>query len=723
MNNYNDFVEVGHPNNPRDQSSIIDVTKNTGSVPYIYKITKYAITNYEYIKFLNSVDPDGINTDNIYHEWMNPENDIVYGAIEFDSQAPKGQKYSPKGSMANKPVVYITWYEAARFCNWLHNGAISYTSSYSNNNQAAPHNYGAYDLSDILNLSMEDKKPTVSAKYRLQTSDEWYKAAHYEESNTFNGYHKYPTRSEKIVCVGSSPSGSGIIPLSCEPPNPTINECGILSEIEESDNIYYFHGGPNEWNDIDHWWRDNTKTIQALSLPTKDDYIYVLPGSIVAENDIIYASGIIFDEAVLKTRMIVEGYAHFKNFSSITPYIDIPSSLPGAMIVATTVIFSNGSSNSGDISAYNIKFFGNPEPKAYAPSPRAAYWHFCNGNLENANHINPLDLEQFPSFNTGYIMGNTMFTDTCYNNGVLTGYGLYPTEACDPTLREITQDLQLLYSRFIPLFFGDTLIKTKPIRRYNVKFYGYSINNRKLIGPNSATFKASSYGFENNSDARDTQILNGGNISFINSTNNGFLCQCRFVLFDSSTNGAGGNINCAKNTIFSQSINFGRIVGGPTCRIEGLLITDSSSHQTPGVIEGIMNITIQNLSFSTGSLRDIGNMLVNNYSTIGGPGPISQTNITGNESPGLIGLRLFENPSWFYLPEIDGTWWLNQFYFGNNQPQREGDLDLGSTIIVCGECTVPQCSNSVCYDIEDCGVGGSLDIDPQSPDFGQCKEE
>lgn len=231
MNDYNDFVEVGHPNNLKDDSLVFTHGTKAGSVSYKYNISKYSITNYEYVKFLNSIDPDGINTDNIYYENMSPEIDVIHGAIIFDDSAAKGLKYSIKENWDNKPVGYVTWYECARYCNWLNNGALAYSSSYGSNSINAPHNYGAYDM--FAPTIVEKSKPSLAAKYRLPTADELHKSAYYEESESFIGYHKYPTRSEKIVCVSATATGDGIIPDNCDnPPEPPVfNSCDAINSI------------------------------------------------------------------------------------------------------------------------------------------------------------------------------------------------------------------------------------------------------------------------------------------------------------------------------------------------------------------------------------------------------------------------------------------------------------------------------------------------------------
>lgn len=89
-----------------------------GSVRYSYWISKYEVTNREYVEFLNSVakmsDPNKL---------YDPQMDATpYGGIQriYDPLS-KSFSYRVKPNMNEKPVNFVTWCSAARFANWLHN--------------------------------------------------------------------------------------------------------------------------------------------------------------------------------------------------------------------------------------------------------------------------------------------------------------------------------------------------------------------------------------------------------------------------------------------------------------------------------------------------------------------------------------------------------------------------------------------------------------------------
>jgi formylglycine-generating enzyme required for sulfatase activity len=80
---------------------------------------------------------------------------------------PGGSDYSYE----NKPVVFVSWFDAARFANWMHNG--------QGNGDVQT---GAYTFEGGLpvpaNASTVTRNP--GAKWFLPSEDEWYKAAYYD---------------------------------------------------------------------------------------------------------------------------------------------------------------------------------------------------------------------------------------------------------------------------------------------------------------------------------------------------------------------------------------------------------------------------------------------------------------------------------------------------------------------------------------------------------------
>jgi formylglycine-generating enzyme required for sulfatase activity len=88
--------------------------------------------------------------------------------------APSGVAYT------NMPVLYTTWWSAARFANWLENGQQANASSMET---------GAYTLNNQTAGAIVARNP--GAVNVLPSRDEWYKAAFYDGS----GYKTWATNS------------------------------------------------------------------------------------------------------------------------------------------------------------------------------------------------------------------------------------------------------------------------------------------------------------------------------------------------------------------------------------------------------------------------------------------------------------------------------------------------------------------------------------------------
>ena len=170
------FVTVGDPGNVAD-------TTGFGAVLCVYRIGKYNVTTAQYIAFLNAVattgDPYGLYTSNM-------ASDTSQGCGISRSGSPGSYRYSTAKN-DNFPVNYVSWGDAARFCNWLQNGQP--TGAEGNGTTET----GAYTLNGKTNNLTETRKP--GAAYFIPTENEWYKAAYYKGGGTNAGYWWYTTRS------------------------------------------------------------------------------------------------------------------------------------------------------------------------------------------------------------------------------------------------------------------------------------------------------------------------------------------------------------------------------------------------------------------------------------------------------------------------------------------------------------------------------------------------
>jgi formylglycine-generating enzyme required for sulfatase activity len=193
--NYSNFVLVEDHHNISDDCTAYGY----GSVDYNYQISKYLVTNNEYAAFLNNIDENSDKVMELYDPRMGTN---LVGGILFVSCNNAGLKYVVKPNMENKPVVFITWLNAAKYINWL---------NYNKNCSFDQLMDGAYDLN-----SQSKQRNDLSAfpdLYFLPSENEWYKAAYYDpyKPDTDGGYWKYPTRTdEDPIAVLCDDVGSGI---------------------------------------------------------------------------------------------------------------------------------------------------------------------------------------------------------------------------------------------------------------------------------------------------------------------------------------------------------------------------------------------------------------------------------------------------------------------------------------------------------------------------------
>ena len=185
-------VRVGNPGNAGELSgygaggNAPDVI--VGWVPYEYHIGKYEVSNSQYVEFLNAVDPTGANTLELYSDLMASNRN---GGINFNSGATNSSKYEVKAGRDNHPVVFVSWYDAARFANWLHNGQGNGDTE-----------TGAYTLSDG-----PSTRRNPDARWALPSEDEWYKAAYHKNDGVTGNYWDYPTSTDEVP-YSDQPPGS-----------------------------------------------------------------------------------------------------------------------------------------------------------------------------------------------------------------------------------------------------------------------------------------------------------------------------------------------------------------------------------------------------------------------------------------------------------------------------------------------------------------------------------
>ena len=177
-------VTVRDPGNTADTSAHSGNPAGQGSVSYAYNIGKYEVTAGQYCDFLNKI----ATTDSygLYNTKM--WSDSHGCKIEREGNAGS-YTYSVAADWANRPVNYVSYWDACRFANWLHNGQPTGPQNASTTED------GAYFINGYNGDDGRAVQRKADWKWAVTSEDEWYKAAYYKGGGANAGYWDYPMRS------------------------------------------------------------------------------------------------------------------------------------------------------------------------------------------------------------------------------------------------------------------------------------------------------------------------------------------------------------------------------------------------------------------------------------------------------------------------------------------------------------------------------------------------
>jgi formylglycine-generating enzyme len=214
-----DTVLVGNAGNSNDTANPY------GGVGYNYHIGTYEVTNSQYTAFLNATA--ATDTHGLYNSSMN--SDSTHGGIT-QSGTSGSFSYSVKSGFENKPVNYVSFWDAARFSNWLTNGGglgDTETGMYNLNGITNPTNN---TVARQLDFSLGQNGVAVASE------NEWYKAAYYDGNG---GYTLYPTQSNSITTADANYNNSV----------GTVTDVGTYAAAPSHYGTFDQGGNVWEWND------------------------------------------------------------------------------------------------------------------------------------------------------------------------------------------------------------------------------------------------------------------------------------------------------------------------------------------------------------------------------------------------------------------------------------------------------------------------------------------
>jgi hypothetical protein len=179
-----------------------------------------------------------------------------------------------------RPVGGISWRDAARYCNWLHNGKSSSLASLTT---------GAYDTTTFggnRTIGYTDAATRLpGAKYWIPSLDEWMKAAWYDPDrfgNGAGGWWDFTNRSNQNGAPGLPGVGSTSAGLQLPNRGEWTIALGAYSAFTSPWGLLDTSGGAAEW--IEEWaGKVDRATLGAAA------------GDILQRESVSTSEGLVFD--------------------------------------------------------------------------------------------------------------------------------------------------------------------------------------------------------------------------------------------------------------------------------------------------------------------------------------------------------------------------------------------------------------------------------------------
>ncbi len=166
-----------------------------GAVPYRYQIGELEITVRQWVKFLNTVDPNGTNRKRLFEQAQRPFAWPQFGQIRKVPNTPRGERYQVASEVwADKPFGFADFLGAARLVNSLFNGKLLAKSTSSPDGLVVTtYKVRLSPETETGMYNMKDRRTTRLRKrgFVIPSQNEWVKAAYFDPAE--DQYWKYPT--------------------------------------------------------------------------------------------------------------------------------------------------------------------------------------------------------------------------------------------------------------------------------------------------------------------------------------------------------------------------------------------------------------------------------------------------------------------------------------------------------------------------------------------------
>jgi len=249
-----DMVTVGNAGNSADTTAY-------GAVAYDYQIGKYDVTIGQYTDFLNAVA--ATDTYSLYNTNMGTRLNIAGISRSGSSGSYTYSVINNGGNSANRPITYVSWFDAARFANWMANGQPTGAQSSTTTENGAYNVNGATSGNAVVKNAINPNTSAAPTFY-IPTENEWYKAAYYSPNyggTGVAGYFDYATQSDtapgNTIGGGANQANYNNGVYSVTQSSSYSSSQNYLTDVGAFTNSASFYGtfdqsgNVNQWNDLD----------------------------------------------------------------------------------------------------------------------------------------------------------------------------------------------------------------------------------------------------------------------------------------------------------------------------------------------------------------------------------------------------------------------------------------------------------------------------------------
>jgi len=236
------MVKVGNAGNAADAGSTYP---GYGAVSYSYQIGAYDVTGSQYTEFLNAVG--STDTYGLYNADMATDTNV---AQISQSGSSGSYTYAVLNSTGSRPISYVSWFDSARFSNWMSNGQPTGAQT-STTTENGTYNVNGATTGNAMAANTTNPNTLLAPTFRIPTENEWYKAAYYSPNyggSSIGGYYRYATQSNSApgTTIGSSPNQANYNSFFGQATDvgSYSGSGSFYGTFDQSGNVY-------QWNDLD----------------------------------------------------------------------------------------------------------------------------------------------------------------------------------------------------------------------------------------------------------------------------------------------------------------------------------------------------------------------------------------------------------------------------------------------------------------------------------------